>query len=337
MRTNDTGFLPALRSVRSGGLAWLLLALVCRSLAADGTDADSRLPVPADQAITQARDLVRQAFEDRYKAAADGRLGDLLDPLLEAMAKSDVPERKYAMLVEAEQAAAAAGDMPKAVEIIATRAKLFRVDGLAEAVAALDLCVTTNRKANPNLLEGVLEQALDTATDAVEADRLDEASKATNAAIAAAKAVTLASKSAKQSLKPGLGGLAADVSTRAEALNQTIRRRAQAREGTQAAAEKLVSSPDDPEANAVVGGYECFILGDWNRGLPRLAKSNVERLKQAAAAELRVQAAGRPPAQELSAWPAAGGPRRMPVARNPKPPTRSAVTPPASTPLPWTA
>jgi hypothetical protein len=41
----------------------------------------------------------------------------------------------------------------------------------------------------------------------------------------------------------------------------------------------LLSKPDDPEANALLGRYECFVRGDWEKGLPMLAKGNDEKLK----------------------------------------------------------
>ncbi len=45
--------------------------------------------------------------------------------------------------------------------------------------------------------------------------------------------------------------------------------------------DKLRKSPDDPEANLVVGRHECFVKGDWDKGLPMLAKSSDEILKSA--------------------------------------------------------
>ena len=49
--------------------------------------------------------------------------------------------------------------------------------------------------------------------------------------------------------------------------------------------DKLKESPDDPDANLVVGRYECFVRGDWDKGLPLLAKSSDETLKSAVTLE----------------------------------------------------
>ena len=37
--------------------------------------------------------------------------------------------------------------------------------------------------------------------------------------------------------------------------------------------EKLKTNPDDPQANLALGRYRCFAKGDWEAGLPLLAKS----------------------------------------------------------------
>jgi hypothetical protein len=70
-----------------------------------------------------------------------------------------------------------------------------------------------------------------------------------------------------------------------------------------AAAKTLESKPEDPAANGVVGAYECFVLGDWDRGLGRLARSDIDAVKEVAAEEVRLRLVAKqpPPAQELFA------------------------------------
>jgi hypothetical protein len=50
--------------------------------------------------------------------------------------------------------------------------------------------------------------------------------------------------------------------------------------------ETLKTSPDDPDANETVGGYHCFLKGDWLRGLSMLAKCSDEAIMRAAKNEL---------------------------------------------------
>jgi hypothetical protein len=50
--------------------------------------------------------------------------------------------------------------------------------------------------------------------------------------------------------------------------------------------ETLAENPKDPEANAKVGRYRCFIKGDWKSGLPMLAKGSDAALQALATKEL---------------------------------------------------
>jgi len=50
--------------------------------------------------------------------------------------------------------------------------------------------------------------------------------------------------------------------------------------------EKLKTAPDDPAANLAVGSYTCFNKGDWEHGLPMLAKGSDANLKKLAILEI---------------------------------------------------
>ena len=52
------------------------------------------------------------------------------------------------------------------------------------------------------------------------------------------------------------------------------------------AIEKLAKSPDDPEANSLVGRFNCFWRGDWAKGLPMLAKGSDAALRALAQEEM---------------------------------------------------
>lgn len=52
------------------------------------------------------------------------------------------------------------------------------------------------------------------------------------------------------------------------------------------AEEKLKFTPEDPDANTVVGKYLCFVLGDYKNGLPFLQKSADKTLKTLADHEI---------------------------------------------------
>ena len=48
----------------------------------------------------------------------------------------------------------------------------------------------------------------------------------------------------------------------------------------------LKTNPADPEANLAVGRYHCFVKGDWDKGLPTLARGSDAALTQLATTEL---------------------------------------------------
>jgi hypothetical protein len=50
----------------------------------------------------------------------------------------------------------------------------------------------------------------------------------------------------------------------------------------------LDENPYDPDANLVVGRYYCFVKGDWEQGLPLLARCGDNRLRGLADAELEL-------------------------------------------------
>lgn len=260
------------------------------AISADAVADDGRLAVPDAAAVAAARDLVRQAYEEKFREAAAGNPANLIAALTEAAEKTAVPARKMAMLVEAEEAAAGAGDMGRAIELVTAQAKTFRIDPLTETVGALRSGLEMHRKDNPVRLRGVLDQALRIAAVAVQVDRLEDALAAVEIAGDAAKAVTTAIKNRTKPLKePRLAEEAAATARKADDMTRMIRRRMKAREEMTAAARTLEVSPDDPEANGVVGVYECCVLGDWKRGLPRLAKSKPGGLRNVAIEEIRVQ------------------------------------------------
>jgi hypothetical protein len=276
---------------------------------------DARLPVPATGAVDAARDLVRQAYDEKFKAATRGGLEDLVTVLVAAAEKSDVPERKFAMLAEAQDAAANAGELGRAAELIEARAKVFRIDAVAETIATLERVLDATRRSNPVLLRGVVEQSMIMATGALKAGRLEDALTAVKITAEAAKAVDIAAKSKKTPLKDRqLIDQAADAAGKAEELTRVIRRRIKARDEMTAAAKTLETSPEDPAANGIVGSYECFVVGDWDHGLAKLARSDAGALKDVAADEVGMRAAQAPPAKDLFAlagrwWSLAGSDR----------------------------
>jgi len=65
-----------------------------------------------------------------------------------------------------------------------------------------------------------------------------------------------------------------------------VKRARQGFSDVQAALTKLTEDPDDREANATVGRWYCLAKGEWEKGLPHLAKSPEQTLADLASQDL---------------------------------------------------
>ena len=68
------------------------------------------------------------------------------------------------------------------------------------------------------------------------------------------------------------------------------------------AARKLKSAPDDADANLALGRFRCFVRGDWDAGLPLLAKGGDKGLSEAAQKDVDEPAAAAAQAAVGDAW-----------------------------------
>jgi hypothetical protein len=73
-----------------------------------------------------------------------------------------------------------------------------------------------------------------------------------------------------------------------------------------AALQTLINSPDDAEANLLVGKFLCFHKSEWELGIPNLAKGSDKDLKSAAEKELAVGSSAKSQAEVGHGWWALG-------------------------------
>ncbi len=249
----------------------------------------ARLPVPAADAVTMSRELIRAAFEADYRQAKQsGEPAPLLDKLRSSADTAGEPVTKYAFLLEAEDTAAQHEDADATLALVERRAELFDIDGLAEQAKALA------RLASPKIIAdmALLEQATATAQKAAEAERFDIAAESAKLALDVAKAIDREQKAARRRLprKPASGEVvpapngirliksAIDVQKRIG----TQRDRFTASEEAKAV---LATNPNNAAANAAVGTYLCFVAQKWDQGLPHLAKSGLATVSDLACEE----------------------------------------------------
>jgi hypothetical protein len=174
---------------------------------------------------------------------------------------------KYALLSEAREVAAQAGEPALALSAIEEIDKWFAVDAAALRTETMAACARAAR--TPDALREVAETYLSLADQAASREDYEAA-------------VALAAKAEPPARASQDGGLAARASGRAKEL-------AQQRDDykpVKAALKTLEEKPDDPAANLAVGIYRCFTRNEWARGLPLLAKGSDAALAALAKKEL---------------------------------------------------
>lgn len=227
-----------------------------------------RRPVPPKQALDHSRDLLKEAFAkqlaDRAPAARQ-RLAKLL--LAEAAKAAENPSDQFALYGGALNAAKESASLRLVIAVADEMSRQYAVDApRVKASAALNMPLKADSPTNTveNVLAGLeLVDALVAGDDVPNAARLCGQLRA-----AAATA--------------GDAALTAVLQRRQQEIDQLHL----ARDRVAAQVEKVKSSPDDPAANAAVGGYQCFYAGNWPVGLPMLAKGADADLKKLAATDL---------------------------------------------------
>jgi hypothetical protein len=282
---------------------------------ASGQEAEpqSRLPLPDRRAVEAAEQVVLEAYETELSGVRKdpSRLAAMLDSLLEAAGRTDQPDRSYALLLQAEKLSLDTGSLQDLLRAVDERATRFAVSRDDERITALRQ-FAGRYPGDQRKLEEAADRALDDAAACLARDDLDVAAAMLAAAEDVNEKAMVAARKARGSLT--------DAKARGKevgALQKRIEQRRTLKAAATAANEVLARSPDDPRANATAGVYECLVVGRWFRGLPALAKGDIEDLAAAARMELAILAAEAPaPADTMAAanawWTASQGKDRSP-------------------------
>lgn len=226
----------------------------------------ARLPVPAKPAQAAVRQVMKEVFAEQLADRSIPARRKLAAALLaQADKSSQVPADQFVLLAAAIDASVDAINLPAALEAADRMADAFDVDGLGvKADAALRL---GPKSSLPDAAAENIDAVLELSRDLARADDY-----ATAARVCAA-------------LQPA----AATTPVLRAQLQQRQRELVLARDAADRFARdlaKLKDSPDDPAANLAVGRYTCLIKGEWEMGLPTLAKGSDLALKSLAAREL---------------------------------------------------
>lgn len=255
-------------------LGWMSMVLLTFGMLRADTPVDGGsplLPVPAAAEQTDARATVREVFGDRLKGPAADRAKVVEEMLKQAQEPGNSPAVRFVLLSQASEAAAGVGDVALALRAVDTLAESFQIDRWPTVVQVVDAAV----KAPPNATTAAaaVGAVRSQADDAAAQDRFDDAQKL----LRAAETFAVRAKDT-QAL--------ADVRAR----TADLRLVAAEFERTRVATTTLKTKPDDPQANEVVGLYLASTKGDWEKGLPHLAKSADPTIKQLAALDLATPA-----------------------------------------------
>ena len=218
----------------------------------------TQAPVPNDAAQARAEALVRKLYtaefaEAKKTTAAAQALAATL--LRESKATKDDPALRFAGLSQARDLAARAGDAAVCLEAVDELVKHYPVKGLGMKSRSLATAARNAPNKEANL--AVVEAALGLIDDALYEDDFAVAATLIEAAeTAAARLKSLA--------------LYGRVDRRAQEVEAARREH----ERMKTFADRLAKDAADAEANYQLGRYSCLIKGNWERGLPLLAKGN---------------------------------------------------------------
>ncbi|MGF1582956.1 MAG: WD40 repeat domain-containing protein [Gemmataceae bacterium] len=221
------------------------------------TSDERRPPTFSKDQIAEAEKLIKDVFQQEYtKAKTDSEVRlQLANTLLQQ--SNDIKQDddvRYVALREAIRLAAQAGAVDKAFSAVKTLAKYHQIDNLGRnADVFLYASDTLASMDNP---KEIAMEALKIADKAILEDRYE----------LAVKVGAVAEKAARVTEQP-------------ELITKMINRNkkyALAYKETQRITpflEKLKSTPEDPQANLIVGKSWCLVRDRWEKGLPYLVKS----------------------------------------------------------------
>ncbi len=229
-------------------------------------EAPAKLAVPTADAVKAARLKLRETFKDDFaKKGAEERLAFSKSLRETAVTEKDAAQ-KYALFAEAVVLAADAGSIDEAFASVDEMCAVFdtsspREKGQILSAAAKKASKPDEFKSLVCKYLAVVNEAIADSDPAVASDLLDDCK-------------ALAFKAKDRVLSGSLSEKAKEIA----ALSAELKK-------LKPSMDKLKESPDDPEANLVVGRYACFSKSDWEKGVAMLAKSSDGTLKAAAKLE----------------------------------------------------
>jgi hypothetical protein len=241
-----------------------------RQRAQDGQQ-PARVAVPSAAEQATAMKSAQDAYKDQYAQAKTPKAREALAAKLLDQARQSATGDSagtFVLLRMARDLALQTADGLTAFQAIDAIEEKFEIDAAAMKMETLAELV---KKAHTQL---------DHLSIAEQATRLmDEASAAGSFASAA--------QIGKLAVAEGAKAHDRDIVLLARRRLKEIQEAIKLGEQFKAAQAKLADEPDDPDANTTASTYYCFLMNDWEKGLPHLAKGHDAALKSLAQRELR--------------------------------------------------
>ncbi len=208
---------------------------------------------------------VKDAFKVEYRDTSAAGREALARKLLEEASHEDLITQ-FVMLEQSRDLAAKAGDLKTALGAVDSLSASFNVDAPALKVAALT--AAASGKPPPDARH-FAEACADLSRQVARAEDVE----------ATAKAADLLENAARILKEPGFSALAQFRSDDAKWEKREYAK-------VKGELSRITKIKDDEQLNSDIGRYYCFVLGDFDRGLPLLAKGANPELKELAAADL---------------------------------------------------
>ena len=224
-------------------------------------------PPPSLMAQMGASKTVQEVYKEDLALAKSAELKKLLARKMVEDSKGEKGANRYALLATAVDLNCDAGDLSGALAAIGVMESSFSIDAVkikadAATAAAKGARSVEDRKAFVEQVHGVI-------VGAVDADRYDLARPLADMAAEKARSTN-----------------DAELYRRAAADVQQVRDTESAFAEVKRSVAVLAEKADDADANLKVGRFRCLLKGDWERGLPLLAKGSDAALKALAEKEL---------------------------------------------------
>jgi peroxiredoxin len=225
--------------------------------------APKKLSPPDEAALKKSLELAREIYKKEWSNPDTAGAKTLLNKAAEVGAD---PTAEFALLQMAREIAVAAGDGKTAFEAVQRTADRFEIDGL-QIKAGILAEFAKGARTLPRR-KAVAEEVLSVISDAIAQDNLSVAKQLDK--LAAAEIAKVRDK---------------DLVQRHRAVAKELAEALKAAAEVAAAQEALRAHADDEDAHLAVGKHLCFVKGDWQQGLPHLAKGNDSTLKSIAGTE----------------------------------------------------